>query len=71
MFLKTQSQLLKQITDSGIVPTSFRYAKNLFSYINDSRFQAYVSDIDKTEHCFHIQPIRYQQHIETLMEEIE
>lgn len=68
---QTEIQLLQQITDSGIVPKSFRYANNLFSYINDSRFQGFVSDIDKNDHCLHIQPVRYQEHIETLMEELE
>ncbi|CAF2762560.1 unnamed protein product [Rotaria sp. Silwood2] len=67
---QTQSQLLQQITDSGIVSKTFRYATNLFSYINDRRFQGFISDIDKTEHCLHVQPVRYQEHIETLMEEL-
>ena len=69
--MQTEIQLLQQITDSGIVPKSFRYANNLFSYINDPRFQGFVSDIDKNDHCLHIQPVRYQEHIETLMEELE
>ena len=68
---QTEAQLLQQITDSGIVPESFHYANNLFSYINDARFQGFVSDIDKHEHCLHIQPVRYQEHIGTLMEELE
>ncbi|CAF3823782.1 unnamed protein product, partial [Rotaria sp. Silwood1] len=67
---QTQSQLLKQITDSGIVSKTFRYATNLFSYINDRRFQGFISDIDRNEHCLHVQPVRYQEHIETLMEEL-
>ncbi len=68
---KTQAHLLQQITDSGVVPSTFRYANNLYSYINDSRFQGFISDIDKNEHCLHVQPVRYQEHIETLMEELE
>ncbi|CAF0879194.1 unnamed protein product [Rotaria sordida] len=67
---QTQSQLLQQITDSGIVSKTFHYATNLFSYINDRRFQGFISDIDKNEHCLHVQPVRYQEHIETLMEEL-
>ena len=56
---------------SGVVPATYRYANNLLSYISDEHFQGIVSDIDTHDHCFHIQPIRYQQHIETLMEELE
>jgi hypothetical protein len=68
---QTQAQLLQQITNSGIVSRSFHYANNLFSYITDRRFQGCISDIDKNEHCLHVQPVRYQEHIETLMEELE
>ncbi|UJR30988.1 hypothetical protein I4U23_018499 [Adineta vaga] len=68
---QTQANLLQQITDSGIVPATFRYANNLYSYINDPRFQGFISDIDKNEHCLHVQPVRYQEHIETLMEELD
>ncbi|CAF1193535.1 unnamed protein product [Adineta ricciae] len=68
---QTQAHALQQITDSGIVPSTFRYANNLFTYINDPRFQGFVSEIDKNEHCMHIQPVRYQEHIETLMEELD
>ncbi|CAF3956854.1 unnamed protein product [Rotaria sordida] len=68
---QTQTQLLQQITDSGIVSKTFHYATNLFSYINDRRFQGFISDIDKNEHCLHVQPVRYQEHIETLMEELQ
>lgn len=53
------------------MPRTFTYANNLFSYINDARFQGFISDIDKNEHCIHVQPVRYQEHIETLMEELE
>ncbi|CAF3519706.1 unnamed protein product [Rotaria socialis] len=67
---QTQSQLLQQITSSGVVSQTFRYANNLFSYISNPRFQGFVSDLDENEHCLHIQPVRYQEHIETLMEEL-
>ena len=70
-YLKSKYHLLQQITDSGIVPETFRFASNLFSYINDSRFQGFISDIDQHEHCLHVQPVRYQGHIETLMEELK
>ncbi|CAF5184322.1 unnamed protein product, partial [Rotaria magnacalcarata] len=68
---QTQSQLLQQITSSGVVSQTFRYANNLFSYINNPRFQGFVSNLDENEHCLHIQPVRYQEHIETLMEELQ
>jgi hypothetical protein len=62
---------LQHITTSGIVSEEFDYAPNKFMSHNGEIFHAFVSSINKHNHCIYMRPECDMQYMQDLTEQLE
>ena len=70
-YVKTQDQIMQEITASGIVSKEFSYAPNPFTSSDNETFLAFISNVDKASHCIYVQPDDHIKPMERLSEDLE